>query len=118
MFTEFCSFLEDIYGGSHYLTKDTLGFPFLIIENGTDKFKINLFDKTRFGHYTLFHWNSGKFLDGKYGYHFQAKSRNISYLIFIAYQHLPTKEIGVRFSTDDYSRLMRDWRRSCIEQIV
>lgn len=118
MFAEFCSFLEDIYGGSHYLTKDTLGFPLLIINNGTDKFKINLFDKTRFGYYTLFHRNSGKFLDGKYGYHFQAKSWNMSYVIFVAYQHLMTKEIGVRLSADDYNRLMQDWRRSRIEQIV
>lgn len=118
MFTEFCSFLEEIYGGSHYLTKDTLGFPLLIIENETDKFKINLFDKTRFGYYTLFHRNFSKFLNGNYGYHFQAKSRNLSYVIFVAYQHYITKQIGVRFCADDYNRLMEDWRRCCREQII
>lgn len=111
---EFCTFLENIYGGTHTILHSKLKFDFLIIENESDKFKINLSDKTRFGYFTLFHRDSSRTLEGLDKYHFQGKSRNLSYLIFMAYQHHMTRKYHILFNTNDYNRLMRDWQKAIL----
>ena len=118
MLTDFCSFLEELYGGTHYFTKHPMGYDILVIENGYDKFKINLTDKDRFGKFTLFHRNFGAFLDGTYAYHKQVEGRDLSYILFCAYQHDFAKKNGISWNKENYQRLMQDWRRYCNEQII
>lgn len=68
MFTEFCTFLEDLYGGMHYLQETDFG-NILYIENDSDRFKINLTDKSRFGKYTLFHQSDKRDENGCLRFH-------------------------------------------------
>lgn len=87
MLTEFLSFCEDIYGGTHSFETTPMGFKLLVIENGTDKFKINLSDKDRFGKFNLSHRSNARLLNGNYAYHIQVKAKELSYAIFAAYAH-------------------------------
>ncbi len=117
MLQKFCSFIEDIYGGSHRIVINSMGLKILKIENGADVFNICLADKIRFGKWNLYHRNCGKFLDGTYGYHLQTKCSDLSYALFIAYKHSFDKENGLWSQKEDYERLMIDWRKYC-EQVV
>lgn len=118
MLAEFCTYCEEILGGSHEFIKHPMGYNILVIANGEDKFKINLSDKFRFGKFNLSHRNSGRFLNGNYGYHVQTTTRELSYAIFVAYSHNFHKENHIFWSQKDYKRFMQDWRRYCNEQIV
>lgn len=112
MLTDFCSFCEDIYGGSHYIETTPMGFKVLVIENSTDKFKINLSDKMRFDKFNLSHRSNSRLLDGGYAYHVQARVRELSYAIFMAYAHFFHKSRHILWTQEDYQRFMQDWKRS------
>lgn len=112
MFTEFLNFVESIYGGIHVIETSTMGHSILIIENGRDKFKVNLSDKDRFGKYTLYHRDYGKKLDGRWCYHPQIRSRNLSYIIWISYTHDFNKSIGIFDNRENYERFFQDWKNS------
>lgn len=117
MFTEFCAFLEDLYGGMHYLRETDFG-TILYIENGPDKFKINLTDKNRFGKYTLFHQSDKKDKSGHVRFHSQLKTRNLHCAIFVAYAHQVHKNNNIYWHQEDIDRLMEDWRAWINGQIV
>lgn len=117
MFQEFCSFIEDIYGGSHKIITTPMGLKILRIENGADIFQIYLADKERFGKWKLYHRNHGRFLDGSYGWHLQIECNDLSYAMFVAYKHSFDKENDLWSRKEDYKRFITDWRRYC-EQII
>ena len=113
LFDTYCSFREEIYGGSHSFTKNGLGLDVLYIISGHDHFKICLADKTRFGKYDLYHRNWGEKLGGGYNWHKQATCRDIGKAIFSAYQHEISKECRLRDSLrDDYDRFLADFKAS------
>lgn len=113
MFSEFCTFIENIYGGKHWLTTDELGLTVLYIENGCDRFRVHLADKARFRKYDLYHRNYGKRLDGTWPYHRQFSSIDLGYIIYAAYTHDFNKEVGIFNSNEDYRKLLQDFWRSC-----
>lgn len=63
MLNDFCSFVESIWGGSHKIITDLIGLKVLEIQNGHDMFHISLADKERFGKFSLYHRNYGKFFE-------------------------------------------------------
>lgn len=113
MLSDYCSFVESIYGGRHWFETDVLGLIVLYIENGPDRFRIHLADKLRFRKYDLYHRNSGKRLDGTWPYHKQFSAFDLGYAIFAAYSHDFNKQVGIFITFDDYRSLLRDYWRSC-----
>ena len=113
LFNAYCSFCEAIYGGSHSIRKNSLGYETLYIENGHDVFKICLADKIRFGKYDLFHRNWGERLGGGYNWHLQIKCYDLGYAILMAYVHELSKEAKLTDNTGlDYKRFLADFRKS------
>lgn len=110
MFNKFCCYCETLYGGSHEI-QETKNGKFLIIKNEYDRFKINLSDKVRFGKFSLYHRNYGRLLDGRYVYHVQCYTKNLSYAIYISYTHTFNKSNKIFSSSEDYNRFMIDWKR-------
>lgn len=113
MLNDFCSFVESIWGGSHKIITDLIGLKVLEIQNGHDMFHISLADKERFGKFSLYHRNYGKFLNGSYGWHLQCKCWTLSYAIVQAYGHSFHKDNDLWLNKEDYDRLMADWRKYC-----
>lgn len=113
MLSNYCSFVESIYGGKHWIKTDSLGLTVLYIENGPDRFRIHLADKARFRKYDLYHRNYGKRLDGTWPYHKQLSAYDLGYTIFAAYSHDFNKKANLFNSFEDYHRLLQDFWRSC-----
>lgn len=111
MLSKFCSYIESIYGGRHWIETGFLGLKILYIENGEDRFRIHLADKIRFGKYDLYHRNSGKRLDGTWPYHKQSDGYDLAYVIYNAYIHDFNKKYGIWVKQGDYKRFMSDYKK-------
>lgn len=110
MLSEFLSFIEETFSGTHSFRDSQYG-KLLIIQNEDDIFKINLSDKVRFGKFTVYHRNSAKLLTGEYNYHVQLEARHLSYALWHIYVHKFHKTNHLFWSNEDYHRFMQDWMR-------
>lgn len=95
--------LRNTYGGS-LKYKDHC----LILEIGSDKFRVNLTDKNRFGYYTFFHRSNARRLDGKYDYHVQLKTSNLGKGLFQCWTHELHKESNIWYTEEDWKRFVDD----------
>ena len=96
-------YLCAIYGGKISYKDDCF-----YVEIDTDKFRVNLTDKKRFGYYTFFHRDSGRRLDGKYYYHTQLKDKDLAHGLFLVWCHKFNKDVGIWSTHEDWLRLVND----------
>lgn len=91
------------YGGSCVREDDLLR----IFVNG-DEFYINTTDGKRFGHYTIYHRNQSRHIDGVKRFHVQVQVNNLAYAFFVCFTHAFNKNYNILNRPEDYKRFKED----------
>jgi hypothetical protein len=96
----FINYLILLYGGS-YKIEGTI----LFIYCGSDEFKVNLLDGSRFDKYTFFHKN----YKANHGhFHKQLECRDLEYGLFRCFTHEFNYRYEITSNPEDYKRFAKD----------
>ena len=96
----FINYLILLYGGS-YKIEGTM----LFIYCGSDEFKVNLLDGSRFDKYTFFHKN----YKANHGhFHKQLECRDLEYGLYRCFTHEFNYIYGITSGPEDYKRFAKD----------